>query len=132
MTHEMAMTNDVQGLWLNQNGSRLRLAADEAGALSGVFESYKGRAARGKQYAVVGRCNGELLSFIVDFHNDDDNLHSMTNFSGRLHRTKEGQEELHTMWILSRAFEDAERTRPTQPWNSFLVNSDVFRREGNQ
>lgn len=43
-------------------------------------------------------------------------------------RWKDGVERLRTVWVLARAFEDEARTKPTQPWNSFLVNADVFTR----
>ena len=100
----------------------------EGGEVTGWFESRKGRAARGQRYSVVGRANGELLSFLVDFRSDDHNLGSITSFSGRHARDADGAAQLHTVWVLARGFEDSQRTRPTQPWNSFLVNSDVFRR----
>lgn len=117
----------MSGRWVNQNGSVLMVEVAEGGAVTGWFESRKGRAARGQRYTVVGRANGELLSFLVDFRTDDHNLGSITSFSGRHARDANGNAELHTVWVLARGFEDPERTRPTQPWNSFLVNSDVFR-----
>jgi hypothetical protein len=118
----------VAGLWVNQNGSQLFLDPAADGVLGGWFESQKGRAARGLRYSIVGRCNGALASFVVDFRSEQVNLGSITSFSGRWEREPDGSEVLHTLWVLARGFEDAERTRPTQAWNSFLVNSDVFRR----
>ena len=123
----MSNADSVCGRWLNQNGSVLVVDAIDDGVVQGHFESKKGRAARGKIYPMLGRHNGELLSFIVDFQGEEANLASMTSFSGRLAHA-DGVQELHTVWVLSRAFEDAERTKPTQPWNSFLTNSDVFRK----
>jgi hypothetical protein len=35
---------------------------------------------------------------------------------------------LHTLWTLSRQFEDEAKAKPTQAWNSFITNSDVFER----
>ena len=123
------MSSELSGAWVNQNGSVLHVQIADSGEVTGWFESRKGRAARGQRYAVVGRANGELLSFLVDFRTDDLNLGSITSFSGRHARDADGNAQLHTVWVLARGFEDAERTRPTQPWNSFLVNSDVFRRQ---
>jgi hypothetical protein len=116
------------GPWVNQNGSLLHLEVSAEGAVSGWFESRKGRAAAGRRYPVLGRANGVLVSFIVDFRIEGQDLGSITSFSGRLAVGPDGAPALHTMWILARAFEDAEHSRPTQAWNSFLVNADVFRR----
>ena len=30
------------------------------------------------------------------------------------------------LWVLTREYVDEEHTRKTQPWNSFMVNSDIF------
>lgn len=116
----------VSGEWENQNGSVLMIGAVENGAFEGVFVSARGRAARDRGYPVRGTVNGELLAFAVDFADEENNLHSISNFTGRLH---EGV--LHTVWVLAREFEDAEQTKPTQPWNTFLFNADRFvRRAG--
>lgn len=113
------------GEWQNQNGSVLRIGVVEDGAFTGTFVSAKGRAAPDRRYPVRGVVNGDLVAFIVDFNDDETNLHAMSNFSGRL-----AGDTLHTVWVLARAFEDAERSKPTQPWNSFLVNADRFVRIG--
>ena len=113
---------DLVGDWVNQNGSRLRIEnVDAGGELRGTFESAKGRAARDRSYPVLGVANGEVVSFAVNFTDDSANLHSISTFSGRLDGTT-----LHTLWVLARQFEDAERTKPTQPWNAFVVNADRF------
>lgn len=114
---------DPSGEWENQNGSVLTIGPVENGAFEGTFVSAKGRAARCRRYRVRGTVNGELLAFAVDFRDGADNLHSISNFTGRLH-----DGVLHTVWVLARAFEDAERTRPTEPWNTFMVNADRFAR----
>lgn len=116
----------ITGKWTNQNGSTLIIDDVQGGKLSGRFESSKGRAAKGIEYPFVGLQNGELISFIVSFDSEDGNLCSMTSFSGRLQVDSDGIQQLHTTWILSRQFEDAERTKPTQTWNTFMVNSDIF------
>ena len=116
---------EISGTWENQNGSLLTIGPVDQGSFEGTFVSTKGRAAEGRAYPVRGVANGELLAFSVDFHDDDDNLHSICNFTGRLH-----DGVLHTVWVLAREFEDAERTRPTGPWNTFLVNADRFERRG--
>ena len=120
---------DVEGRWINQNGSVLVLHAPVHGRLTGTFQSRKGRAARDRVYPVSGVVNGDLVSVVVSFDDGVDNLHSITSFSGRLARDADGVDRVHTIWVLARAFEDEARTKPTQPWNSFLVNSDVFTRE---
>ena len=114
---------ELSGDWENQNGSVLRIGRIEDGAFRGSFVSAKGRAARDRGYPVTGLVNGPLVAFAVNFVDDDDNLSSISNFTGRL---EEGV--LHTVWVLARAFEDSGRSKPTQPWNTFLVNADRFER----
>ena len=118
----------VLGRWINQNGSELVIDHSDAGQFSGWFQSAKGRAARDRQYPVLGLQNGEIISFMVEFADSRENLHAVSSFSGRLAHNRDGIEEIHTIWVLARQFEDEERAKPTQPWNAFLVNSDVFRR----
>ena len=113
----------LEGEWENQNGSVLSVDAVEDGTFSGTFQSTKGRAARNRRYPVRGCVNGALVAFAVDFREPQADLASISNFTGRL----EG-DVLHTVWVLARAYEDAARTKPTQPWNTFLVNADRFER----
>ena len=117
---------DIKGRWTNQNGSTLIIEDVHNGNIRGRFESKKGRAARGIEYPIVGLQNGELVSFIVSFDSEDGNLYSMTSFSGRLQVDSDGIQNIHTTWILSRQFEDAQRKKPTQTWNTFMINADVF------
>jgi hypothetical protein len=98
----------LTGKWINQNGSVLHIdVVNNDQQVVGRFESKKGRSAVGTEYPMVGVRNGELLSLLVDF------------------RTADGK-VLHTQWILARQFEDSDQTNPTQPWNTFLTNADVF------
>lgn len=115
----------LHGDWQNQNGSILRIDEVRNGAFTGTFLSAKGRAAKDHRYAVRGTINGELVAFAINFADNDTDLHSISNFTGRLQG-----DILHTVWVLARAFEDAARTKPTQPWNTFLVNADRFERIG--
>jgi hypothetical protein len=117
---------DLRGRWVNQNGSVLWIEAQADGRFSGRFTSRKGRAAKDKAYAVQGSVNGELASFAVDFRGVDHNLAAITSFAGRYAREGDGVERLHTVWVLARQYEDDGRTKPTQVWNSFITNSDVF------
>lgn len=124
----MSESPNLVGDWINQNGSCLRISTIEDGVVKGTFESKKGRAA-GKQYQVIGVQNGEVLAFIVNFKDEEENLQAMTCFSGRCVRNKRnGEDQIHTLWVLTRQFEDEARTKPTQAWNSFLTNSDLFTR----
>ncbi len=109
------------GEWENQNGPILTIGKVEEGSFTGTFQSAKGRVARYRRYPVSGIVNGELVAFLVNFTKENANLNSISSFSGRLQHGV-----LHTVWVLTRAFEDAEQTKPTHPWNSFLVNSDRF------
>ncbi|HET6472247.1 MAG TPA: avidin/streptavidin family protein [Pseudomonadales bacterium] len=116
---------DYRGRWVNQNGSVLSIDEQVEGRIVGRFISKKGRAAQDVSYAVHGVVNGELASFAVSFDDGHANLASITNFSGRYARDS-GVERLHTVWVLARQFEDSARTKPTQVWNTFITNSDVF------
>ena len=118
----------LDATWINQNGSTVELESDDTGRLTGFYCSRKGRAASGKRYPLFGQQNGDVLTFYVDWQDADDNLCSITSFSGRLARDPEGRNIIHTVWVLARQWEDTERTRPTGTWNAFLTNSDVFRR----
>lgn len=111
----------MDGVWENQNGSTLELTEDEDGRLSGWFASKKGRAVMGKRFPVSGCRNGGVASFHVSWHDNEQNVHSITSFSGRLIG-----DQLHTVWVLAREFEDAEQEQPTGAWNAFLTNADVF------
>ncbi|MEM7019257.1 MAG: avidin/streptavidin family protein [Pseudomonadota bacterium] len=120
---------DIQGDWINQYGSTVTFEVDDDGNLSGWYNSRKGRSASGREYALYGRQNGEVISFCVDWQGESVNLHAITTFSGRCVRGANGQEEIHTMWTLARQFEDTEMKKPTGAWNAFLTNADIFVRD---
>lgn len=119
------MSSDLIGHWRNQNGSLLIIDSVVKSLITGRFQSAKGRAARDEVYPVIGCVNDEIVTFTVDFRAQGRNLHSVANFSGR----REGKDAIHTTWILARQYEDRELENPTQPWNTFIVNADVFARE---
>lgn len=119
---------DIRGRWVNQNGSTLVIDDVDDGQIIGRFESLKGRAAKGIEYPVTGLQNGELVSFLVSFLSAEQNLHAITTFSGRWENSPDGIQQIHTTWILSRQFEDSEMQKPTQVWNTFLTNGDIFTR----
>jgi hypothetical protein len=119
---------DIKGRWVNQNGSALIIDDVDAGNIIGRFESQKGRAAKGIEYPVTGLQNGELISFLVSFVSTEQNLHAITSFAGRWESGRDGIQRIHTTWILSRQFEDSEMQKPTQVWNTFITNGDVFTR----
>ena len=124
----MSAAEQIEGSWINQHGSVLELRCDMGGQLSGNYRTAKGRAAAGKHYPLIGQLNGEVFAFQVNWIDGSENLAAITSFSGRLGWDPEGQPCLHTMWVLARQFEDAERTRATGVWNAFLTNADVFTR----
>lgn len=118
---------DYSGTWINQNGSALELVDNDDGLLTGRFCSRKGRAASGKYYPLTGVKSGELVTFSVVWKDSDMDLHAITAFSGR--HVSSPDEAIHTLWILSRQFEDEDQHKPTGAWNAFLTNADVFVRE---
>ena len=121
---------DINGTWINQNGSTVTFEADASGRVTGTFRSRKGRAAADKGYALAGMRNGELLAFHVDWRDADINLHSMASFACRLAVDDDGRHTIHAIWVLARQFEDEALSKPTQVWNTFMTNVDIFVREG--
>lgn len=121
---------DINGTWVNQNGSTVTFKADASGCVRGEFRSRKGRAASDTGYALAGMQNGELLAFQVDWREDEVNLHSMASFACRLAVDNDGRDTIHAMWVLARQFEDETLSKPTQVWNTFMTNVDIFVREG--
>jgi len=117
---------DLRGCWINQNKSVLWIDEQLDGRIGGRFASKKGRAAKDVEYVVHGCVNGELASFAVNFRDGETNLCAITSFSGRHVRGADGVERLHTVWILARQYEDDAKSKPTQAWNSFITNSDMF------
>jgi hypothetical protein len=117
---------DIEGRWINQNGSTAVFDLRPDGRLAGHYVSRQGRAARDREYPLVGTINGELVAFQVDWSSPAGNLHAITSFTGRLFVDSLGRPAIHTVWVLVRQFEDAELNKPTGVWNSFLTNSDVF------
>lgn len=117
----------INGSWVNQNGSVMELD-DNNGVITGSYISRKGRSAAGKRYPIQGKRNGDVLTFFVDWQDADDNLESITSFSGRIEKDGKSAVRIHTVWILARRWEDEHRTRETGAWNAFLTNSDVFDR----
>ena len=113
---------DILGDWQNQNGSILRIESVVKSLVTGMFRSAKGRAAADEVYRVIGCLNGDLITLTVDFRNENGNLGSIANFTGRI----EDGSKIHTIWVLARTYADSEGTIPTGTWNTFLVNSDVF------
>ena len=109
------------GRWINQNGSELNIQTISVNRIEGTFKSKRGRVKAQTEYPVQGIVDGDILSFNVHFYT----AQSITSFSGRLN--SEGN--IATVWVLARSFSDSEKTRPTEDWNSLLVNSDVFFRE---
>ncbi|MDE0451019.1 MAG: avidin/streptavidin family protein [Gammaproteobacteria bacterium] len=120
---------DINGSWINQNGSTVTFEEDRKGVVKGEFRSRKGRAAADKGYALTGMQNGELLAFQVDWRDDEVNLHSMASFACRLAVDGDGRDTIHAMWVLARQFEDEALSKPTQVWNTFMTNVDIFVRE---
>ncbi len=120
---------DINGTWINQNGSTVTFEADAGGDVKGEFRSRKGRAASDSGYPLSGRRNGELLAFQVDWRDGDANLHAVASFACRLAIDGNGRDTIHAMWVLARQFEDAAQTKPTEVWNTFMTNVDTFVRE---
>ena len=120
---------DINGTWINQNGSTVTFEATANGHVKGAFRSRKGRASVDTGYPLAGKQNGDLLAFHVDWRDAETNLHSMASFACRLAMDDNGRDTIHAMWVLARQFEDEARSKPTQVWNTFMTNMDTFVRE---
>ena len=115
---------DWLGTWENQNKSRLEITRVDLDRFYGTFQSTRGRAVQDQKYPVSGSIQNELIAFVVNFSS----VGSIVSFSGRL--AEDGS--IHTLWTLVREYADEAKTKKTQPWNSFTVNSDLFRRLDSQ
>ena len=120
---------DINGTWINQNGSTVTFETGAGGHVSGVFRSRKGRAAADRGYALTGTRNGELLGFQVDWRDGDTNLHAIASFACRLAVDSNGRDTIHALWVLARQFEDEAHSKPTEVWNTFMTNVDSFVRK---
>ena len=120
---------DINGTWINQNGSTVTFEAAAGGHVTGEFRSRKGRAASDRGYPLSGKRNGELLAFQVDWRDANANLHAVASFTCRLAVDDNGRDTIHAMWVLARQFEDEAHTKATEVWNTFMTNVDTFVRE---
>ena len=120
---------DINGTWINQNGSTVTFETGADGHVSGAFRSRKGRAAADTDYALTGTRNGELLGFQVDWRDGETNLHAIASFACRLAVDGDGRDTIHALWVLARQFEDEAHSKPTEVWNTFTTNVDSFVRK---
>ena len=114
---------DLTGEWENQNGSRLSIESVDGGVIQGRLPVRQGAGGAGPalRRAWNRQRRGGFVRRQFSGRRRQSALH--LDFSGRL-----DGDAIHTLWVLVREFEDAERTKPTQPWNAFLVNADRFTR----
>lgn len=111
----------LSGVWFNQLGSRLEMACDDDGRLTGTFES-----------SVSGARGRHALSGYADPHPADETGaigftvswspgHAVTVWSGHYHG---GRQEIAATWLLTTG-------GPFGPeaWRSTVIGHDVFRRQ---
>jgi len=117
----------IAGDWYNEFGSRMELAPDPSGDLTGTFASGTGHA--NGDYALVGRYDtleraehGTAVGWTVAWHNERNNADCVTSWSG-LYFDDGNAERICATWLLttSRTASDA--------WESTTVGRDVFTRE---
>lgn len=84
------MASTVCGTWHNQLGSRMELAVDSNGSLTGSYHSKVGSVP--KVFKLAGRCDtapppppgvGMSLGWAVTFFNEDPIVHSTATWSGQ-------------------------------------------------
>lgn len=111
----------LSGLWKNELGSAMRLAALPDGTIGGGYNSAKGRATG--WYTLAGRftCSegaAPTVALAVSWQRAvNTSSDSSTVWTGQLLPGR----VLETTWLLSRA------TTPAEAWSSTMVGKDTFR-----
>jgi hypothetical protein len=116
----------LSGTWYNELGSKMILAVDGAGGLSGSYYSAVGDAQ--DFYILAGRYDnappsgaGTSLGWAVTFYNNKNNAHSTSTWSGQYFNDASG-ERILTNWLLTSS------TPAASVWNSTNIGNDTFTR----
>jgi len=109
------------GKWRNQHDSEMEISVDLEGTITGSFRTNVGSPSPGEEFALVGFCAGDLVSFTVNFGRHG----SLATWTGQ-HNAADGVEKLETLWHLARDIRDPER--PDDPWAGILAGADTFHR----
>lgn len=119
------MTSPIQsGAWTSKGGSRLTLAIDADGKVSGEYATVHGRAAPDEIYPITGFVNGEMIGFVCSWGPHG----SVSTWCGRWAQ-EDGQDCLHVVWHLGRQFADDAKTVPNLMTFTFHTNAGKFFRQ---
>jgi len=111
-----------QGTWKNELGSKMELKVSN-GAVTGLYHTAVGAPGNTESFLLVGRVNGDLISFLVDWGK----YGSITAWVGQ-HTADAGgtNERIQTLWQLVKNV--AEGSEENSLWGAFLTGSDTFTR----
>ncbi|MCA9800373.1 MAG: hypothetical protein KC777_00220 [Cyanobacteria bacterium HKST-UBA02] len=109
------------GLWRNQHGSEVYLAAVENGLLTGTFKTGVGAHDPDEEFALTGFISDDLISFSVNFGK----YGCLTSWSGQHTGGLDGP-RIETMWHLARAI--PEKLEARHLWAGFWTGADTFKR----
>ena len=118
-----------EGKWYNELGSVMVLEAGAApGLIQGEYHTAVGDAKF--RYRLVGSVDtdgdpsqrGQAIAWTVAWNNEFGNSRSVTAWSGQYELHDGGEEEIETLWLLTREAPES------QDWAATLVNKDVFTR----
>jgi hypothetical protein len=112
----------IAGQWVNERGSAVTLSC-EGDTLSGVYNTNVGEPDKGQSFPLTGWAEGDNVSFTVNFKG----YGSITAWVGQV-ETVDGQEQLKTLWHLTRDVEDEQEA--DDMWKSVTAGASVFRRVG--
>lgn len=122
-----------EGVWKNELGSELHIEkVGLDGTFVGVYLTNVGDdKVKNVQIPLIGRIQGDLISFIVDFGIDGKSK-SMAAWVGRHElvsdeRAATERRVIKTIWTLARLETGpADAKEPTEPWETFLTNGNIF------
>lgn len=110
----------LEGVWVNQLGSKVTFVPDPAGNLQGDYRAAAGGLA-GRSYPIVGTYQHDPtartvpLAFLVTWSE----AHCVTTWCGHL---IPGEDRIEATWLM------ATETESRDEWKSTVIGHDVFRR----
>lgn len=115
---------NLSGTWINQQGSTMEITVAD-NKITGFYLTKKGSPNPTDKFELTGYTNGELLCFMVNFLNKNQNHHSLTAWVGRYVK-EDTTEKIYTVWHLAKKYTDSHNKEKTERWNTFLTNASVF------
>lgn len=110
----------IEGLWMNEAGSAVHLDVDDAGALTGFYQTELGAPDADSQFPLTGWVNGDALAFSVKF----EGFGSITSWSGQLSEDEDGP-FIRTLWHYTKDIPDADEAEDL--WRTINAGAATFR-----